>query len=190
VTEQLVYVIGSPGITLVKIGWTTNLRRRLSALRCMSPVPLDVLWSTAAEDGMEYGLHKLFGDIRSHGEWFDFGDRDPVAEVRQAVETSAWRPFATQPQSAPPRRDRAAELARKKVVFDELDQLAARYYEAQERLDKARDALHATICDLLKEGILRPGEVADRTPYDRNHIGRIARKAGVQTLRAPTVRAA
>lgn len=139
---------------------------------------------------MEYGLHKLFGDIRSHGEWFDFGDRDPVAEVRQAVETSAWRPFATQPQSAEPKRDRAAELARKKVVFDELDQLSARYYEAQKRLDKARDALHEAIGEFLREGILRPGEVAEHTPYDRNHVGRIARKAGAQPLREPTVRAA
>jgi hypothetical protein len=190
VGEEWVYVIGSPGMNIVKIGWTTNLSQRIAAIRTMSPVPLDVLWSTPACDGMEYGLHGYFAEIRSHGEWFRFEDEDPVDAVRRAVESGAWRPIAARRTPSAPKRDRTEELARRKEALDEIGKLSAEFLEAQEELDKARESLHEAIASILDEQTVRPGEIAEHTPYDRNHVGRIGRAAGVTPLREATVRSA
>jgi hypothetical protein len=47
----------------------------------------------------------------------------------------------------------------------------------------AREALQEAIVRHLRERNAPPGEVADHTPYDRNHVGVIARGAGVKPLR-------
>ncbi|MER7835320.1 hypothetical protein ABTY98_05255 [Streptomyces sp. NPDC096040] len=47
----------------------------------------------------------------------------------------------------------------------------------------ARDALHEAIVRHLHERNAAPGLVADHTPYDRNHVGVLARNAGVKPLR-------
>lgn len=187
-SDERVYVIGSPGISVVKIGWTSNLPKRLATLRHMSPVPLNVLWSTPAADGMEYGLHGLFADIRSHGEWFDFGNQDPVAAISRAVETEAWKPIAARRIPPKPKPDRTAELARRKAALDEIGELSAQFLEAQEELEKAREALHEAIARHLGEQNARPSEIVEHTPYDRNHVGRIGKAAGVTPLREPSVR--
>jgi hypothetical protein len=59
----------------------------------------------------------------------------------------------------------------------EVEQLTTTYEEAQQALDKARDALQP------------PGLIAKASPYDRNHVGRLARAAGVEPLREPRKRA-
>ena len=189
-TEEWVYVIGSPGMNIVKIGWTTNLSQRIAAIRTMSPVPLDILWSTPACDGMEYGLHGHFAALRSHGEWFRFTDEDPVEAVRRAVESGAWRPIAARRAPTPPKRDRTEELARRKEAISEIGKLSTEFLEAQDELEKAREALHETIASILDAQTARPAEIADHTPYDRNHIWRIGKAAGVAPLRESTVRSA
>lgn len=80
------------------------------------------------------------------------------------------------------------ESARRDAALKELDKLTTAYAAAERKLDKARDALHDAIIKHLKEQNARPGEVSEHTPYDRNHIRRLAKAAGVPPLRERTVR--
>lgn len=82
---DIVYVIGSAGTHLVKIGTTNNGTQRLADLQRMNPLPLRLLWSTPGNYTLEFALHHHFATLRRHGEWFDFGDSDPVATVRDAI---------------------------------------------------------------------------------------------------------
>lgn len=81
-----VYMIGSPGGNVVKLGTTTQLAKRLRALQLSSPTPLELLWSAPGDRDSETELHQHFAHLRMHGEWFDFGNGDPVSAVRLAVE--------------------------------------------------------------------------------------------------------
>ncbi|HET6354866.1 GIY-YIG nuclease family protein [Streptomyces sp.] len=82
---ELVYVIGSPQSSIVKIGRTQNLDRHLRDLQRMSPVPLAVPCTFSGGAALEAALHRHFKDRRSHGEWFDMGELDPVVEAEAAV---------------------------------------------------------------------------------------------------------
>lgn len=82
------------------------------------------------------------------------------------------------------------ESNRRDAALKELDKLTAAYEAAERALDKRRDALHSAIVRHLMERNARPGEVSDHTPYDRNHIRRLAKEAGVPPLRERTVRSA
>lgn len=82
---EQVYIIGSSGSPLVKIGRTTNLTQRLAAIQRMSPVPLVVLCTYDGGSAVETAMHRHFKDRRTHGEWFDLGD-DPVAATQAAID--------------------------------------------------------------------------------------------------------
>lgn len=83
----MIYVIGTPGTFVVKIGLTSaNLAERLSALQIGNPQPLAVLWSVEGGRALEDHLHATFHDYRIRGEWFDLEPLgDPVAAVQKAV---------------------------------------------------------------------------------------------------------
>lgn len=84
--NNVVYVIGNADNRLVKIGTTgVSSLARLAGIQTMSPSILTVLWTTPGDQTLEHQLHYRFRAERRHGEWFDFGDRDPVAEVDKAV---------------------------------------------------------------------------------------------------------
>lgn len=70
----------------------------------------------------------------------------------------------------------------KTAALTELEEAAApvRLHEEQ------RLKLAAAIVKALNAGA-KPTEVADRVPYDRNHVRRIARAGGVQARKKPTV---
>lgn len=60
---------------LIKIGWTTDLERRLASLSLSSPTPLILLGSfgfrgEAPAMKFERGLHRHLATDRAHGEWF------------------------------------------------------------------------------------------------------------------------
>ena len=112
---EVVYVIGTPGSNTVKIGRSVNLKKRFADLRRMSPVPLVILWSHPGGSELESKLHRHFGEIRSHGEWFTFTD-DPVPAIQSAVKEEPWIAAAEAK-----RLERAAqrEAARKRI--DDLD---------------------------------------------------------------------
>lgn len=84
--RQVVYVIGQPGQRVAKIGTTSNLRARLRAIQTGCPVRLEVLWTCPGGRVLESWLHRAFGERRLEGEWFDFGEYDPVLSVQKTVE--------------------------------------------------------------------------------------------------------
>ncbi|MCY0957699.1 hypothetical protein [Streptomyces sp. H27-H5] len=67
----------------------------------------------------------------------------------------------------------------------ELDRLTRTFTQATTRLDEAREALHEGIVRHLRARSAPPGKLADHTPYDRNHVGRLAKGAGIPPLRGP-----
>lgn len=83
---RVVYLIGNADNRLVKIGMTTKGHlERLNGIQTMSPSILTVLWTTPGGRELEHKLHYRFRRERLHGEWFDFGERDPIAEVSAAA---------------------------------------------------------------------------------------------------------
>lgn len=67
----------------------------------------------------------------------------------------------------------------------DLDRLTSAFTQSEERLEAARVPLHEAIIRHLEARSAPPGKIADHTPYDRNHVGRIAKAAGVPPLRGP-----
>jgi hypothetical protein len=83
-----------------------------------------------------------------------------------------------------PEYDAAIEAA----ALEEVAGLRAELDAAQAVTDSKRDALHEAIVRHLKQRNAPPGRLAKSADYDRNHIGRLAKAAGVPPLREPTVR--
>lgn len=83
----MIYVIGTPGAAVVKIGLTNApLTERLSALQIGNPLPLAVLWNVEGDRALEDHLHATFHEYRIRGEWFDLEPLgDAVAAVQKAV---------------------------------------------------------------------------------------------------------
>jgi hypothetical protein len=81
--KEHIYLVGSIGSANVKIGFSEDPQQRLKSLQSSSPVPLKLLWYTEAPRHLESHLHRAFRHLRKHGEWFDFGDADPVTMVSQ-----------------------------------------------------------------------------------------------------------
>jgi len=83
---EWVYVIGAPGSPIVKIGHSADLSQRLRVIQTGSHVKVAILWQDSGGRALERALHREFRQLRQHGEWFDFGDADPVATVRDVTE--------------------------------------------------------------------------------------------------------
>ena len=83
-----VYVIGCEGSQLVKIGYSEDPTRRIAELGRMSASPVSLLWQSDPAHGRESEakLHRMFRAQRRHGEWFDFGEDDPVVIVSEAID--------------------------------------------------------------------------------------------------------
>lgn len=71
--EALIYFVQSRDNGFIKIGQTSNLRRRLDSLAGSSPSPLALVGLIGAHELLEAALHSFFQDYRSHGEWFSPG---------------------------------------------------------------------------------------------------------------------
>ena len=54
----------------VKIGFTQNLKRRLSQLQTFFPYPLELLMSVPGSLLMEQELHRVFSELNITREWF------------------------------------------------------------------------------------------------------------------------
>lgn len=70
---------------------------------------------------------------------------------------------------------------------DRLTELGSAYTTAEKQLEAAREALNEGIADILMTRTLGPSEVTRLVPYERQHVGRIAKAAGVPPLREATV---
>jgi hypothetical protein len=86
--EPIVYFIAC-GDDLIKIGHTTNLRSRLSALRTATPKELRVLLAIPGTRDDEQELHRKFEAHRAGREWFS--RCDAIAEFISAHRmTAPW----------------------------------------------------------------------------------------------------
>lgn len=68
-----------------------------------------------------------------------------------------------------------------------LGRLGTERKELEARLDDLQKETHDAIVDILMARTLGPSEVARQVQYDRQHVARIAKKAGVPPLREATV---
>jgi len=65
------YFIESPSLNMIKIGASTNPKRRLHYMLTHSPSPdLRLLYVAEGESQMEHVAHAMWAHSRSHGEWF------------------------------------------------------------------------------------------------------------------------
>ncbi|MFE9735445.1 hypothetical protein ACFYO9_33880 [Streptomyces sp. NPDC005863] len=76
---------------------------------------------------------------------------------------------------------------KQQAARDRLDELSAAFTKADEELEAARAALNEGIVDVLKARTLGPSEVTRHVPYERQHVGRISKAAGIPPLRERTV---
>lgn len=80
-----------------------------------------------------------------------------------------------------------ASEKKKQVARDRLTELTTRYQAIEEQLNEVRQEVNAEIVSILKAQILGPSEVARLSPYERQHVGRIAKAANIPPLREGTV---
>lgn len=73
-----VYIIRAVGVSMIKVGITVDVGRRLSEIRSMCPVELEVVdLLEGVGFGVESTIHGLMYEYRSHGEWF----REPALQI-------------------------------------------------------------------------------------------------------------
>jgi hypothetical protein len=97
ISRRWVYVIGSPVVRPVKIGVSDDPEERLEDLQTGSPVPLVLLWQVYGGQRLESLLHERFTAYRTHGEWFDFGDDDPILTVAEEAARLGYGPLPVIP---------------------------------------------------------------------------------------------
>lgn len=71
--DDLVYFMYSAG--LIKIGYTTDIYRRLNDLTNMGGAPIVLIGVLPATIQYERMLHRIFKADRKHGEWFHLSDQ-------------------------------------------------------------------------------------------------------------------
>jgi hypothetical protein len=69
--ESVVYFVAVRGF--IKIGWTTNWRRRFTELQISNPEPIDILLIIGRPKVYEKTMHAKFAEFRANGEWFKDG---------------------------------------------------------------------------------------------------------------------
>lgn len=60
----------------------------------------------------------------------------------------------------------------------DLETATANFRAAESALEEARERVHGAVLDSLRAGV-GPSEIERRGPYDRNHVGRIRKAAGI-----------
>lgn len=75
----------------------------------------------------------------------------------------------------------------KQAARDRLTRLTGRYEKAETQLEQVRKEVSDEIAAILMARTLGPSEVTKLSPFERQHVGRIAKAAGVPPLREATV---
>lgn len=68
VSKMVVYFVRAG--ELIKIGYTSNLEKRIASLSNMSPIPIELIGSLLGDKHVEKEVHNRFAHLRHHGEWF------------------------------------------------------------------------------------------------------------------------
>lgn len=87
--EGYVYFLHAPSVGLVKIGRSIDVERRLSEVRLISPVPLQLLWYTNGGAAAEARYHQRWAHLREHGEWFRC-EHELMVEIEANAIVAAW----------------------------------------------------------------------------------------------------
>ncbi|MEV4968839.1 GIY-YIG nuclease family protein [Streptomyces sp. NPDC024062] len=82
----VVYVIGSVADRRLKIGSAGNTRNRLVELKSGNPNPLQILATIEGGRLLAGLIHEHLKRFRGIGEWFDFGEANPIHMVTDAVQ--------------------------------------------------------------------------------------------------------
>jgi hypothetical protein len=170
-SEQFVYAIGSPAHSFVKIGTSKDPRKRLAGMQTSSPFKLELLWEHPGDWELEHHLHTQFKLHRINGEWFDFGDGDPVAKIKAALD----RPIAPKPT---------------RHVYEpsaEASKFFAEHREAVSILAN-KGPLREIAVRELREGVATVHDLARLSGFTPEYFRRIARAEGIERRRPPTVR--
>lgn len=72
--NQGVYFILASEVNRVKIGFSDNIRGRLSGIQSGSPCKLYLIGVAEGSKLLEQVLHEKFEPFRFHGEWFKYSD--------------------------------------------------------------------------------------------------------------------
>jgi hypothetical protein len=78
---SVVYFIGNRNESLVKIGYTTSLGKRLKTIQTSTTFSVTVLHAEPGTPDDERALHRRFAHFRKHGEWFWL--KPPIEEYIQ-----------------------------------------------------------------------------------------------------------
>jgi len=81
-----VYAISAVGTHLVKIGASSNPAGRVAAFQIGCPLELRLLGNWWGGTSVETYLHRRFASKCVRGEWFDFGQQDPLSVIEATVE--------------------------------------------------------------------------------------------------------
>lgn len=68
--DSYVYFMQAEGSGLIKIGYSTDPRKRLAQLATMSPEPIHLVAVHPGDRTLEQALHARFRQHRARGEWF------------------------------------------------------------------------------------------------------------------------
>lgn len=69
--RELVYVLGEPEGSAIKIGVARDVRARIATLQIGNPHRLRLRYVLPGGRPLERALHRFLGDAHLHGEWFD-----------------------------------------------------------------------------------------------------------------------
>lgn len=90
-----VYLIQDSGSQLVKIGHTSDMRRRMTQMQTNCPTQLSLVRELCGGKDLEIWLHQRFARLHVRGEWFSFDEEmlavsppdaltsEPAAEVEE-----------------------------------------------------------------------------------------------------------
>lgn len=82
-----IYFIECPALNAVKIGYTTNIKARLSAIQTGNPLPVRVLATFPGTRRQERLIQKALKEFQLMREWFILNDT--VKEIIKAAEEKA-----------------------------------------------------------------------------------------------------
>jgi len=68
--EPTIYFMHAFDANRIKIGFTTNIERRIRSLKMSSPHGLRFMYAIPGTKDEEHKLHERFAHLRQHGEWF------------------------------------------------------------------------------------------------------------------------
>ena len=78
------YIIKTKGHNYYKIGWSSNVEKRIKSLQTNCPFQLEILIKVVDSSLNEKYWHKHFEKYRTYGEWYKFQDKQ-VRELRYVI---------------------------------------------------------------------------------------------------------